>query len=214
MYVAYAPDLAYPGAAEQLRELGAQAARAGVSRVVLLSGRGEPEAQVGEEALRASGLPLTVLRAAWFAQNFSEGALLPAVLAGTIALPGAAKEPFLDAEDIADVAATCLTKEGHEGATYELTGPRLLGFDEAAQAIAEATGRPVTFSPVTRAVFEHALRESQPPAIATFLGGLFEGLLDGHNATLTEDVPRLLGRPARDFRAFVAEAARAGAWAR
>ena len=212
MYVAYAPDLSMPGAAEQLGLLGVAAARAGVKKVVLLSGRGEPDAVTSEDAMIASGLDVTVLRAARFAQNFSEGQLLGPVLAGTIALPGDAPEPFVDAEDLADVAALCLTSDGHAGKRYDLTGPRLVAVDDAARAIGEASGRAVSFARVTRAEFTKGASAALPIEVATFLGSFFEALLDGHNAHVSDDITRLLGRPARDFSAFVADAARAGAW--
>ncbi len=212
MYVAYAPDSSLPGAAEQIGALGERAARAGVTKVVLLSGRGEPEAIPSEDAMVASGIDTTVLRSAWFAQNFSEGPFLGGVLSGTIALPGNAPEPFVDAEDLADVATHCLTTDGHAGKRYDLTGPRLITFDEAARTIAAASRRNVAFVRVTRDEFTKAASAELPLEVAAFLGAMFEGLLDGHNAYLSDDVRRLLGRPARDFSAFVDEAARAGAW--
>lgn len=212
MYVAYAPDLSMPGAAEHLGLLGERAAKAGVRKVVLLSGRGEPEAVPSEDAMIASGLDVTVLRASWFAQNFSEGPLLGGVLAGTIALPGSAAEPFVDAEDLAEVAAHCLTTEGHAGKRYDLTGPTLVTWEEAARAIANASGRDVRFVRVTREAFAEAASAEMPVEVASFFGALFEGLLDGHNAHISRDVERLLGRPARDFAAYVRDAARGDAW--
>lgn len=212
LYVAYHPELAMPGAAEKVGTLGRIAARAGVEHVVLLSGRGEPQAVRGEEAMRESGIPTTVLRAAWFGQNFSEGAFLPSILEGTIALPGAAKEPFVDAEDIADVAVACLVDASHRGRTYELTGPRLVGFDEVARTITVASGRAVSFVPVSRDAFVEGASASMPREVAAFLGDLFCELLDGHNAHVSNDVATILGRPARDVDALVREAARAGAF--
>src|SRR5829696_4359637 len=136
-YVTYAPDLAVPGAPEAIHAIAAQAAAAGVRRLVLLSGRGEEEAQRSEEALKAAAgdVEWTIVRASWFAQNFSEAFFLEQVLAGEVALPvGDVPEPFIDAEDIADVVVAALTKEGHARRAYEVTGPRALSF---ADAIAE-----------------------------------------------------------------------------
>ena len=139
-YVAYHPDLAAPGAADAIQSLTALAAASGVRRLVLLSGRGEPEAQRCEQIVRDSGLEWTLVRASWFAQNFSESYLRDAVLAGEVALPvGAVGEPFVDADDIADVAAAALTEAGHAGQLYEVTGPRLWTFAEAVAEIGRAT---------------------------------------------------------------------------
>jgi uncharacterized protein YbjT (DUF2867 family) len=215
-YVAYHPDLAAPGAAAVLRDVARVAVESGVRRIVLLSGRGEPQAEVSEEAVRESGADLTVLRAAWFAQNFSEGAFADSVAGGEISLPGPGDvgEPFIDAEDIADVAVAALLDDAHIGKTWELTGPRLVTLDEAAAELSAASGRPVRYVPVTTGDFAHALTEYVGVEYATFLGELFAFLLDGHNSHLTDHVERVLGRTPRDFRDYAADAKRAGVWTR
>jgi uncharacterized protein YbjT (DUF2867 family) len=135
-YISYFPDLAYPGAEENIEALSKAAAVAGVKRLVLLSGRGEYHAQRCEAIVRASGLEYTLVRAASFAQNFSEGYLREPALAGAVALPaGEVREPIIDVDDIADVAVAALTEEGHTGQLYEVTGPRLMTFDEIARAL-------------------------------------------------------------------------------
>ena len=116
MYVAYHPDLAVPGASEHIRELVAVAQKKGVRKIVLLSGRGEEEAQLCERIVMNSGVPATVVRCSWFNQNFTESFLRDMVVGGTIALPvSTVREPFVDAEDIADVAVAALTEDGHAG---------------------------------------------------------------------------------------------------
>ena len=130
-YVNYAPDLAVPGAGDSITAFVEKAKQHGVRRLVLLSGRGEEEAQACEEIVRRSGLETTVVRAGWFNQNFSEGAFVDMVKAGQITLPaGDMAEPFVDVDDIADVAVAALTEPGHAGEIYEVTGPRLLTFDD------------------------------------------------------------------------------------
>ena len=137
VYVTYSPDLAVPGSVEAITELVALAVAAGVRRLVLLSGRGEEEAERAEDVVRASGAEWTIVRATWFAQNFSEGNFADDVAAGVVALPvGDVLEPFVDADDIADVAVAALTEDRHVGQTYELTGPRLLTFADAVSEIA------------------------------------------------------------------------------
>ena len=149
-YVSFFPDVAVPGAPDTIAEFAELAVKLGARRLVLLSGRGETEAQRAEQALQASGADWTVVRCSWFMQNFSESFLLDPVLAGEVALPvGTVGEPFVDAEDIADVATAALTEDGHAGELYELTGPRLLTFEQAVAEIADATGRPIRYVPIT-----------------------------------------------------------------
>lgn len=215
-YVAYYPDLAAPGAAEAMAAFGRTAEACGVRRVVLLSGRGEPRAVVAEEALRgaAGTMEVTVVRSAFFAQNFNEGALLDGVLGGGVVFPaGTTAEPFLDLDDLADVVVAALTGNGHAGAVYELTGPRSLTFAEAAEELGRAAGRPVRYVPVTGPAYASLLEEfgvSGPEA--GFLAELFVTLLDGHNTATTDEVKRVLGREPKDFSVFAREAAGDGAW--
>ncbi|MCZ6664650.1 MAG: NAD(P)H-binding protein, partial [Gammaproteobacteria bacterium] len=116
VYISYAPDLAIAGATEAIRAFVERAVRHGVRRLVLLSGRGEEEAQRCEHIVQRADIEWTVVRASWFCQNFSEGAFLDMVLAGEIALPaGDVPEPFVDVDDIADVAVAALTEDGHAG---------------------------------------------------------------------------------------------------
>jgi uncharacterized protein YbjT (DUF2867 family) len=137
-YVAHYWD-AMPGAAETLGLFAELAVKSGVPRLVLLSGRGEQEAERAERAVRDSGAELTVLRSTWFAQNFSEDYWQEQVQSSEVALPaGDTPEPFVDADDIADVAVAALTDDRHVGELYELTGPRLLTFAEAVLEISRA----------------------------------------------------------------------------
>jgi len=214
-YITYFPDLAVPGAVAAVRDLVAAALAEGVRRLVLLSGRGEEEAQLSEQALQQSGADWTIVRASWFSQNFSESTLLDGVQAGEIALPaGAVGEPFIDADDIADVAVAALTQEGHVGQLYEVTGPRLLTFAEATAEIARASGRPVRYIEIPAADFTAALAEQQVPADVTeLLTYLFTTVLDGRNARLADGVQRALGRPPRDFAEYARDVAATGIWA-
>lgn len=214
VYVTYQPDLAAPEAAWRVGAFARQAVAAGARRLVLLSGRGEAGAERAEAALRASGADWTVLRASWFMQNFSEGAFAPALADGALALPvGEVGEPFVDAEDVAEVAALALADDRFLGRVLELTGPRLLSVREAVAEIAAASARPMTFRRATEAGFAADLAaRGVADDVSALLLGLFGTLFDGRNAHATTAVADLLGRPARDFRDFAAEAARAGAW--
>ncbi|MER6575744.1 NAD(P)H-binding protein [Nonomuraea sp. NPDC001023] len=213
VYVSYYPDLALPGAYEDVRELTRLAVDAGVRRLVLLSGRGEPGAEASERTVRESGLDWTIVRCGWFMQNFSEGFLLGQVLDGVLAIPVPdVPEPFVDADDIADVAVAALTEDGHAGRLYELTGPRLLTFADAAAELSKATGRTITSIEVTPQEYvAGAVAAGVPIAEAEGLTGLFTEVLDGRNAHVADGVREALGRPARDFADYAR--ANAAAWA-
>ncbi|MCP2341732.1 NAD(P)H-binding protein [Actinomadura rupiterrae] len=214
VYVAYAPDLAVPGAPEAITAFCEAAVGAGVERLVLLSGRGEKEAEVCEDIVRAAGADWTIVRASWFFQNFTETDFAGYVAAGHLALPvGEVPEPFVDADDIADVAVAALTEDGHAGRLYEVTGPRALTFAEAMGEISELTGREVGFSTLEAADFTAALEaEGMPAEEVAFLAYLFTTLFDGRNERPADGVRQALGREPRDFRDFVREAAASGAW--
>jgi uncharacterized protein YbjT (DUF2867 family) len=214
VYVSYYPDLAVPVAVEAVRSFAELAVENGVRRLVLLSGRGEPEAERAEAAVRDSGADLTILRSTWFMQNFSEDYMLEHVLSGEIRLPaGDVPTPFLDADDIADVAAAALTDDRHAGQLYELTGPRSLTFAEAAAEIAEATGREIRYVPVS--LEEHAAEAAEhgvPDEVVELLTYLFDEVVDGRNADTTDGVRRALGREGRDFADYARETAATGVW--
>ncbi|WP_380168908.1 NAD-dependent epimerase/dehydratase family protein [Jannaschia sp. R86511] len=218
VYVAYSPDLAVPGAGETVTAFAATAVAAGARRLVLLSGRGEPAAQKAEQqvaaAANADGATCTVVRASWFAQNFSEDYLLDAVLSGVLALPvGDVPEPFVDADDIADVAAAALMSPGHGGRTYEVTGPRLLTFADAAREISVASGRPLRVERLSRDGYADMLTAvGVPPEAVELLGYLFAEVLDGRNAHLAHGVEQALGRAPRDFSGYARRAAATGVW--
>lgn len=214
VYLAYSPDLTMPGAVDTIDRFCGAARQAGVEQFVLLAGRGEQEAEAAEDVVRASGARWTIVRASWFNQNFSEGMLLGAVLGGTIALPGeAVAEPFVDVEDIADVAVAALLEPGHDGHSYDVTGPRLMTFAEAADEIAGAAARPVDYLSVTPQEFvAGAIADGVPAPVAEALATMFDSVLDGRNSHLGRGVQEALGREPRDFSVFVARAAAEGAW--
>jgi uncharacterized protein YbjT (DUF2867 family) len=214
VYVSYYPDLAVPGAVAAVRSFAQLAVESGVQRLVLLSGRGEEEAQSAERAVQKAGAEWTIVRCSWFSQNFSENYLLEPILGGEVVLPaGDIPEPFVDADDIADVAVAALTEAGHAGQIYELTGPRLLTFAEAIGEIAEATGRKIRYLPVSVEEYASMLAEQDVPAeFVWLLTYLFSEVLDGRNVYLTDGVQRALGREPKDFTVYAREAAATGIW--
>lgn len=214
VYITYQPDLGAPGAAEAVSAFAELAVASGVRRAVLLSGRNGGEAQRSEQVFQDSGLEWTIVRAGWFDQNFSEGFLLGPVLGGELALPvGDVPEPFIDADDIADVVVAVLTEEGHAGQVYELTGPRLLTFAEAVAEIAIASGRDVRFVQLSLEQYNSGLKAAQvPDTVVRLLNYLFTTVLDGRNAYLTDGVQRVLGRKPRDFAEYARATAATGVW--
>lgn len=213
-YVTYQPDLAIPGALDTVSAFFDAALTHGTQRIVLLSGRGEEEAEAAERALQRSGACWTILRCSWFMQNFSEGFLLDPLREGTLALPvGDIKEPFVDADDIADVAVAALTQPGHENRLYELTGPRALSFGEALECIARATQRDLRLVPVPPDAFRAALLEAgvSQPETALILY-IFTTVLDGRNEKPADGVRLALNREARSFQDYVRRTAESGIW--
>jgi uncharacterized protein YbjT (DUF2867 family) len=215
-YISYYPDLTVPGATDAVRELAGVAVAAGVQRLVLLSGRGELEAEAAEQVIQNAGADWTILRSSWFNQNFSESYLLDPVIAGEVVVPsGDVPEPFIDADDIADVAVAALTEDGHAGQLYELTGPRLLTFAEATAEIAKATDREIAFVSVSASDYAQALLAAAVPEDEiALLMYLFTELFDGRNSRLGDGVQRALGREPRDFYDFAWDAAQQGIWDR
>lgn len=212
-YIAYYPDLLAPQAKEDLTALTEAAKSAGVRHLVLLSGRGEAQAAECEQIVRDSGLSFTSVRASWYFENFTEGMLAPAVAHGVIAMPaGQVREPFIAADDIADVAVAALTDPSHAGKTYELTGPRLMTFTDVAQEISDASGRHVEYVPVSFDEFHAGLTAEVGTDTADLMTELCKQVLDGRNENLTADVETVLGRPGRDFAEFVAASAEEGSW--
>jgi uncharacterized protein YbjT (DUF2867 family) len=213
-YISYYPDIAVPGARETVGAFAELAVETGATRLALLAGRGEPEADLAEQAVRDSGADWTILRPTWFSQNFSEGFFVDQILSGALAAPaGDVKEPFVDVEDIADVAVAALTDDSHVGRTYELTGPRLLTFAEAVQEIAGAAGREIRYVPVSVDEYTSMLTGYGVPSdYVWLLRYLFTEVLDGRNAHLEDGVQRALGRPPRDFSDYVRDAAATGVW--
>ena len=208
-----APKTAFPGAVEKLESLVETARDAGVEHLVLLSGRGEHHARRGEDVVRNSGVDFTIVRSAWFAQNFSEGYLRDPILAGALPMPGGdVAEPIIDVDDIADVVVAALTEGGHRGELYEVTDPRLMTFAAMAADLSSAIGRPVRHVPITFEEFHDGIAQAGGEFVADVFTAIARETLDGRNASLGDGVSRALCRPPRDFTEFARNAAKADAW--
>lgn len=213
-YVTYQPDLAVPNAESTIKAFLRVAADAGLEHIVLLSGRGEEGARRAEEVLKASGISWNIVRASWFAQNFSESFMLEGILSGELVLPaGDTVEPFVDADDIADVVVAALTTPGLRNKLFEVTGPRAMTFTQCMEEISATTGYPVKFTRVPVDAYIHALKEQgMPEAMQWLLRELFSVVFDGRNSAVTQGVEEALGRPPTDFKAYLQKTVQSGVW--
>ena len=214
VYICFQPDLAVPGALESIQAFTDLAVKSGVRKLVLLSGRGEIEAEQAECVVQNSGIDWTILRASWFCQNFSEAHFLEPILQGELALPvGQVAEPFVDVEDIAECAVAALTQPEHTNQLYELTGPRALTFAEAVTEIGRSTGSDIEFVAVPADAYRQTMEQQQlPQELIDLVLYLFTTVLDGRNTPIADGVQRVLGRPARDFSDYVQRTAATGIW--
>ena len=215
VYITFQPDLTVPGALDAIEGLTKKAAQAGVKKLVLLSGKGEREAELCEQVVMHSGLDYTIVRASWFMQNFSESFFVDPILAGQVALPKPqAKVPYVDTGDIADVVVEVLLNDLHNGQINELTGPRLLTFGEVIKEISLATGRDIAFNEVSLEDYIGFLKAADVPADYVWLiDYLFTNVLDAKgNDIISGDVQKVLGRKPKDFTEYVLETQKTGVW--
>ncbi|MCH6575136.1 MAG: NmrA family NAD(P)-binding protein [Bacteroidetes bacterium] len=214
VYITFQPDLAVPGALKAIEEFTSQAVKGGIKKMVLLSGKGEKEAELCEQVVMNAGADWTIVRASWFNQNFSESFFLDPILAGHVALPRAeALVPYVDADDIADVVVESLLDDKHVGQTYELTGPRQLTFEQVIEEISKVTGRDIKFSSITMDEYTKMLKEYQVPEDYIWLiNYLFTEVLVDRNSGVTNDIEKVLGRKAKDFAEYARETAATGIW--
>jgi len=213
-YVTYQPDLAMPNAEATIKEFVRVARENGLKHIVLLSGRGEDGAQRAEEALKTSGISWNIVRASWFCQNFSESFMLEDILAGELVLPaGDTAEPFVDADDIADVVVATLTERGHRNRLYEVTGPRALTFAQCIQEISDALNRSIKYTSIPIDDYINALSDQGVPEdMQWLLHELFTVVFDGRNSNVMPGVEEALGRPATDFKTYVQKTIKSGVW--
>jgi uncharacterized protein YbjT (DUF2867 family) len=192
----------------------------GVRHVTYLSAFGTDQGPP-EVAHRAVELDLmsrgavthSILRPAWFMQNFSETFLKP--IDGVITVPtGDGAEAFVDAEDIAAVAAATLARPGaHAGAQYTPAGPEALTVSDAADIIADVTGQPTKHNDIDRqAWIDVAVSAGVPTDYGQTLRTLTETIASGHGSRPNDDVRNVTGVPPASFADFARRTAHA--WAR
>ncbi|CAA0123318.1 NAD(P)H azoreductase [Halioglobus japonicus] len=205
VYLTYYPDLAIPKAPEDISRFCALAKMKGVKHITLLSGRSEPAAQLCENIIIQSGIRWTVVRASWFAQNFSEGLFRQFIVDGNIALPVTdITEPFIDIDDIADVVVASLTDDRHSGQLYEVTGPELISFADIAARFGKHLNRKIGFESISIGEFQSRMaRDAVPQDVIETVTYLFSEVLDGRSESITDGVENALGRPATSFDQYI-----------
>ena len=191
------------------------AAAAGVSRIVKLSTLG---AKAGsplppfdwhgriEQHLRQSGVPSVVLRASFFMSNLLGSAEAIRQTGKLFAPADAAKIAMIDPWDVAAVAAVVLTTDGHEGQTYELTGPEAITHERIAEELSAATGRPIEFVDVPEEAARQGFVEAgMPEWLVKHLIGVFRIIREGALEQTTDTVRALTERGPRTFAEFARE---------
>lgn len=214
-YIVYYPDLAVPGAKEAITTLTEVALKEGLEKVVLLSGKGETEAEACEEIVANSGLNYTLVRASWFNQNFSESFFLEPILAGHVALPMSEIQiPFVDVNDIADVVVKVLLDDSYNNQTITVTGPRKLTLKDAVETIAKKTRRDIQFQAISIEEYEEGMKAAGLPEDYVWLFSyLFREVLGKpENQVVSNDIEKILGRKAKDFTEFVKLTSKTGVW--
>lgn len=215
MYVTYYPDLAVPGAKAAIESLTYLAKELGVKKMVLLSGKGETEAESCEKIVMGSGMDYTIIRASWFNQNWSESFFLEPILTGEVALPMSdVLIPFVDADDIAKVAATVLLDENYNGEIIEATGPELITFKDMVNIISKTSNRNLNFHEITLGQYVDGMRQMQMPTdVVWLIEYLFSHVLTNpKNQLVTNDIESVLGRKATSFLAYASKTAKTGVW--
>ena len=214
VYITFQPDIAMPQAFGKIKLFTEIARSSNVKKLLLLSGRGEKEAQACEQLIIQSGLDWTIVRASWFMQNFSESFLLDSILGNKVILPVIKSlDPFVDADDIADVAVSALTNSKHNFKIYELTGPELLSFESATAIIAKELNREIAYSAINMEDYVAVLKSYQlPDEYIWLIEYLFTEVLDGRNESLSNDIENVLGRKPTTFTEYASKTAKTGIW--
>jgi uncharacterized protein YbjT (DUF2867 family) len=159
-----------------------------------------------EKRLRASGLACTMIRPAFFMQNLTTTHLAD-LRAGRIVVPaGNGRTSFIDVRDIGAAAALTLAEDGHEGKVYSVTGPEALTYDECAALLSEACGRRIVYThPSGREFARHMTAQGFPPDYVRVMRGIYLVCRLHLAGRVTDELPRLLGRPAITFARFARE---------
>ena len=161
-----------------------------------------------DEAVRASGIPHTILRPNFLMEDFTAFYGETIRTTGAIFLPlGDARVSHLDLRDLAEAAVAALTNDRHLGKTYDLSGPEALHTAEVAEQIESVIGRTIQYQPVSVPAMEASLREAgMDPWFAEGLAELYGWIRDsGLGSEVTDAVEQLTERRATPFQRFAAD---------
>jgi uncharacterized protein YbjT (DUF2867 family) len=149
-----------------------------------------------EEKLVRDGFDYTILKPSFFAQNFKNYEWDNITQRGvTYATAGEGKVGFVDVQDIADVAAAVLTKDGHSRKVYELTGPELLSYSDAARLLSGVTGKTIVYPAPSVEEYTNTLKAAgAPDFVAPYMTAVYSVIANGHVGYLTNDVEQVIGR--------------------
>ncbi|KJD36252.1 NmrA family transcriptional regulator [Tamlana sedimentorum] len=215
VYITFYPDLAVSGAKEAIKSFTYLAKELGVKKVVLLSGKGEAEAEACEKIIMTSGIKYTIVRASWFNQNWSESFFLDPILTGNVSLPlSDVLIPFVDADDIAEVASTVLLDDTYNEEIIEVTGPELITFKDIVKTISNVSKRNLNFYEITLEQYVDGMKQIQVEAdVVWLIEYLFRHVLTNpENQKITNDIEKVLGRKPKTFLAYAQETAKTGIW--
>ena len=204
--------LVSPAVPAQELTVVASATRAGVGHIVKASSKASADSPIArrrgqteiEAGLAASGIPHTLLRSNAYMQNTLMLAPAIAKTDGFGSSAGAGLIGMVDARDVAAVAAEIAVSPGpHTGRTYHLTGPALISNDDVAVVLSKLLGRTITYRHLGFDEDRDAMiRAGLPAAIAEMNAQAFTLIADGDAAWLSDDIPSILGRPARSYQQF------------
>ena len=211
--------LVSPGVPAQELNVIASAARAGAEHVVKVTSNASADSPIArrrwqteiEAGLAASGLAHTLLRSNAYMQNVLALAPVIAKTSGFGSSAGQGRIGMVDARDVGAVAAGIAASPApHAGKTYWLTGPELISYSNVAAVLSKLLGRPITYRELSFEDDKDAMiRAGVPQPIAEMNAQAFSMIADGDAEWVTEDVPTLLGRPARSFEQFASDYAAA-----
>lgn len=198
-----------PTAEQQRKNVVAAARRTGTAHIVVGGALG-PKSRITDQIdsanrfLEESGLPWTILQPTFFMQNLL-AAREPIAQGGLYWDLGEGRVPAIDVRDIADVAVAVLLGSGHEGRTYDLTGPEAVAFSDMAAVLSRELGHEVRYTAVpTEAAKQFLMSLGFPEWIADGFGELMAGFAANWAAAkTTKNVEMLAGHPARSFEQFV-----------
>ncbi|WP_373494013.1 SDR family oxidoreductase [Aquiflexum sp.] len=181
----------------------------GINRVVYLSAFGNQSLggdlafhHIMENYLKESQLGFTILQPSFFAQNFKNYEYENLMERGiTFNVAGDGKVGFVDVEDVAKVASKVLTEDGHAGKTYQLTGPVLLSYHDAANILSEVLNKNIIYPNPSEEAYRGALKAGgAPDFIADYMIPVYGMIKDGSVGRLTKDVEEVLGEKPTDLK--------------